>query len=160
MGEGVEEIKRKLIDLFPGLSQDEHFCVTSKDTPNYNCIAWACLYDDRWIEPTYPGNPNLDCVFWWPPGVEKGMEPDILIKVFEHHGYELCDTGEREQGYRKVALYYKRDENLWTHAARELSNGYWTSKLGKYVDIQHGTPEAIESELYGEVYYFMRKKIE
>ena len=160
MGEGIEEIRRILIEAFPKLSKDEQFDVTSTASPNYNCIAWACKYSERWIQPPYLGKPNLDCVVWWPPEVEEGLEPSHLVKLFEYHGYEVCDACEREDGFRKVALYYNQDTNLWTHAARELNNGYWTSKLGGFNDIQHGTPYAIENNDYGKVYCFMKKKFE
>jgi hypothetical protein len=160
MGERTEEIKRILFQAFPNLITDKNFKVTSNATPNYNCIAWACKYDERWIQPPYLGKPNLDCVVWWPPEVEEGLEPTYLKKLFEYHGYEECETGESEVGFRKVALYYKKDTDEWTHAARELSNGFWTSKLGTFNDIQHGNPESIENDDYGKVYCFMKKKFE
>lgn len=160
MGETVEEIKRTISQSFPKLLHDGGFKVTSKATPDYNCIAWACNYNERWIQPTYIGKPELDCVVWWPPGVPEGLELECLIKVFESQGYSQCVSGEHENGFRKVALYYNEESMEWTHAARELRNGCWTSKLGKYVDIQHGTPQTIENDSYGKVYCFMRKKIE
>ncbi len=160
MGEALEEIKRFLIDIFPNLSDDPYFEISSSATPNYNCIAWACNYSDRWIQPTYLKRPNLDSVVWWPPEVEEGVAPSNLKELFEFHGYVECDSGEFEEGYRKVALYSKDDKNNWTHAARQKSNGKWTSKLGQSNDIQHGTPEAIENNNYGKVYCFMKRKFE
>lgn len=160
MGETVEQIKSRLLQAFPKLSQDIGFKVTSKATPNYNCIAWACNYNERWIQPPYMGNPNLDCVVWWPPDVQEGMDIDCLVKVFEFQGYKKCDSFEHEDGYRKVTLYYNEETKEWTHAARELRNGCWTSKLGEYIDIQHGTPNTIENDDYGVVYCCMRKRIE
>jgi len=155
-----ETIKRLISEAFPKLLQDNAFDITSKFTPNYNCIAWACKYSERWIQPPYLGKPNLDCVVWWPPDVPEGVAPYCLKKVFEYHGYTECKSGEHEEGYRKVALYFKEQTNEWTHAARELNNGYWTSKLGRGEDIQHGTPEAIENDDYGKIYCFMKKKFE
>lgn len=149
-----------LLQVFPKLSQDKNFKVTSKATPDYNCIAWACNYDERWIQPPYLGRPDLDCVVWWPPEVPETLEIDSLIKVFEFHGYSQCDSDAHENGYKKVALYYDEITKEWTHAARELSNGCWTSKLGKFSDIQHGTPDSIENDDYGKVHCFMKKKFE
>jgi hypothetical protein len=160
MGERIEEIKRILFKAFPKLLQDNRFKVTSKATPNYNCIAWACKYDERWIQPPYMGKPNLDCVVWWPPDIPEGLEPECLKKLFEYHGYAECKSSKREEGYRKVAIFFNEQTNEWTHAARELNNGCWTSKLGQFADIQHGTPEAIENDDYGKVYCFMKKKLE
>lgn len=160
MGKSVDEIKIHLIKFFPELAQDKNFQITSKATPNYNCIAWACKYNDRWIQPPYLEKPNLDCVVWWPPEVEEGTNIQCLVSVFESQGYMLCDTFEHEDGYIKIALYFNENNNEWTHAARELRNGFWTSKLGPNVDIQHGTPYTIENEDYGKVYCFMKMKFE
>jgi hypothetical protein len=57
-------------------------------------------------------------------------------------------------------LYVTPNTTECTHAARQLSNGCWTSKLGKLNDIQHGTPESIEGTEYGIVYCFMKRKFE
>lgn len=160
MGERVEEIKRLIIQAFPKLIQDKDFKVTSNATPNYNCIAWACKYDERWMQPPYLGKPNLDCVVWWPPEIPEGLDLDCLKKAFEYHGYSECNSSEHENGYRKVALYMNEQTNEWTHASRELNNGCWTSKLGEFNDIQHGTPEAIENDLYGKVNCYMKKKFD
>ena len=112
------------------------------------------------MQPTFLGRPNLDCVVWWPPEVEECLEPDCLKKVFEKHGYIECSTSQNEEGYRKVALYYREDINEWTHASRELRNGLWTSKSGQSYDIQHGTPETIENNSYGKVYCIMKLKLD
>jgi len=160
MGERVEEIRRKLLQVFPKLSQDKDFLVTSNPTPDYNCIAWACKYEDRWIQPHFAGRPALDSVIWWPPDVKEGLDIDCLKKVFEYHGYSECESHEHEDGYRKVALYFDEQTKFWTHASRELSNGFWSSKLGTYNDIQHGNPFSIENDTYGKAYCFMKVKFE
>ncbi len=158
MGKRIDEVERILVQAFPKLLNDNSFEVTSKASPNYNCIAWACMYDERWIQPPYLGKPNLDCVVWWPPEIPEGIEPEYLKSLFEYHGYIECNSSKREEGYRKVALFFNEQTNEWTHAARELNNGCWTSKLGTFNDIQHSTPETIENDDYGKVYCFMKKK--
>ena len=51
MGKETDEIKKNLTRIFPGLKTDKDFKITSKATPNYNCIAWAYQIDGRWMEP-------------------------------------------------------------------------------------------------------------
>jgi hypothetical protein len=46
---------------------------------------------------------------------------------------------------------------MYTHAARQLPDGQWTSKLGKYVDIEHSAPEDVAGGVYGEVMQFMKR---
>ena len=45
-----------------------------------------------------------------------------------------------------------------THAARQLPDGSWTSKLGQNIDVQH-TIFSIQDGDYGSVAVFMRRII-
>lgn len=150
-------IEEKIKSCFPGLASDVNFKVTSPETPDYNCIAWACNYSDRWMQPPLCTEPPLDSVVYWPPKAKQGMDIDCLIDAFKTKGYELCTNWEHEKGFQKVALYVKKDSKRWTHASRELRNGFWTSKLGPSHDIQHGTPYTIEGNAYGVVYCIMKR---
>lgn len=161
MGEANQGLRDAIFRAFPGLLNDRDFKITSPDNPDYNCIAWACNYSNRWMQPPISGNPILDAVVYWPPEADKGQDVSCLIQAFEAHGYCSCDSWEHEDGFQKVALYVRRGEKEWTHAARELMNGEdcgkWTSKLGAWNDIRHGNPFSIEGNLYGEVYCFMKR---
>ena len=46
-----------------------------------------------------------------------------------------------------------------THAARQLPNGWWTSKLGPSFDIEHATPEAVAGGVYGDPVLFLSRAI-
>jgi len=145
-------------NLFPKLKADEDFKVTSPMTSDYNCIAWAYHHVDRWM---WPGGQELkicDGFHYWPDDVEDSTDVAAFIKAFEKTGYSICDDCDFEEGYRKIALYVKAGTTECTHAARQLSNGKWTSKLGRLNDIQHGTPYTIEGDLYGVVYCIMKRE--
>ena len=62
-----------------------------------------------------------------------------------------------EPGFQKVALY--GSALIYTHAARQLPTGKWTSKLGGGVDIEHDTPDAVGGGIYGEVVDIMKRAI-
>lgn len=157
MDKGTEILKKRLIGAFPGLASDPHFKITSPATPNYNCIAWACNYNDRWMQPPSITAPPFDSIVYWPDGVTQGLDVSCLIEAFKSKGYQLCDNAKHEDGFIKVALYTEKGTRNWTHAARELRSGYWTSKLGQGNDIQHGTPYTIEGNAYGIVFCIMKK---
>jgi hypothetical protein len=53
-----------------------------------------------------------------------------FIQAYKSLGYELCDNSELEAGFEKIAIYATSDGEP-THAARQLSVGLWTSKLGR-----------------------------
>jgi hypothetical protein len=64
-----------------------------------------------------------------------------------------------EPGFEKVALY-AFNFLAYTHAARQIPNGKWTSKLGKMQDIEHDTPEDVAEGVYGEVARIMKRRLE
>lgn len=121
---------------FPNLSRDQYH-VTSLPTADYNCIAHAACENTRW---------------WWPLGSGSYWPVDASVETLEAFtaaygtcGFSICDKQSRdlEVGVERVAIYVDVD-GVPTHAARQLPNGRWTSKLGRWEDIQHDTLEAIE----------------
>jgi hypothetical protein len=56
-----------------------------------------------------------------------------------------------------VALY--GTALTYTHAARQLPTGKWTSKLGKGEDIEHDTPEDVAGGVYGDVMQIMKRPV-
>ncbi len=130
------------------------FSVTSESTLQYNCLAWALGDDSRWIDPT---GENA----YWPEGVSDDDTVDSVIDLFRLVGYELCEDGSLEAGYEKIAVYAVNGSP--THAARQLEDGRWTSKLGKYEDIVHATPEELQwddDKGYGQVAAFMVRPVD
>jgi len=106
------------------------------------------------------GMPYLDGVTFWPGGTTESMEITSLVEAFQTKGYEECNSDIHEDGYMKVALYWNPCTGEWTHAARQLRDGTWTSKMGQSNDIQHGPPKVLESKPYGKVYCIMKRKVE
>ena len=130
----------------PGL-KGSGYEITSESTDIYNCIAWAAEDDTDWWSHT-PGN-------YWPPSVPRSPEVWALVQVFETLGYLVSESREREPGYDKVAVYARNGE--WTHAARQLEDGQWTSKVGPFEDITHPSPDNLADEVYGSVHCIMRR---
>jgi hypothetical protein len=81
---------------------------------------------------------------------------ECLVEAFRTLGYEECEDGRLEEGHERIALYLSTF--LYTHAARQLSNGQWTSKLGRLEDIEHDSPEDVAEGVYGDVQRFMRRR--
>jgi hypothetical protein len=61
-----------------------------------------------------------------------------------------------EPGFEKVALFARG--NVPTHAARQLANGRWTSKLGLREDIEHDL-HAVSGDAYGAVVLVLKRLI-
>ena len=74
---------------------------------------------------------------------------NAFVKAFEVLGYSDKSNECREPGKDKVAIFVD-SVGTPTHAARQLPNGKWTSKLGQQIDIEHELA-AIEGPLYGSV---------
>ena len=62
-----------------------------------------------------------------------------------------------EEGFEKVVIYGFPRGRI-KHAARQLSTGWWTSKIGDRQDIEHSTPEELEGVEYGIVVQYMRRR--
>jgi hypothetical protein len=134
--------------LFPHLTPENHQ-VTSPATPAYNCIAWAAGDTQHWWQPG----------LYWPVTVPSDdYSVGALMQAFKSQGYEDCALNATlEPGFDKVALY--GNALRWTHAARQLPTGKWTSKLGKDVDIEHETPQDIAGGVYEELMHLMKRPI-
>ena len=130
---------------FPHLIEYNHR-VTSPESTDYNCIAWSAADIGHWWEPG---------VYWPIPASANDYGIGNLVQAFRSLGYQECEDGGLELGFEKVALY--GSFFFYTHAARQLPNGKWTSKLGKAEDIEHDSPEDVAGDVYGEIVQFMKR---
>ena len=159
MGISTDEVRYLLIEreaYFPNLRRGE-YRVTSDETSDYNCIAHAAGKADNWW---WPDDPPAH----WPGGLEKQTTLECFVLAYQTEGYMRCEAQSRdlEAGIEKVAIYVD-DDGEPTHAARQLADGSWTSKLGDWEDIEHMTLEAMEdvngSDLaYGRVALILRRQ--
>lgn len=132
--------------LFPNLSPQNHR-ITSSASPDYNCIAWSVG----------------DTAHWWQPGVYWPMNSPpgdfssgVLEQCFLGLGFSDCRfDSSLETGFEKVALF--SSGQFFTHAARQLSSGKWTSKLGRDVDIEHDAAEDVAGGVYGLLVQIMKR---
>ena len=135
--------------IFPKLT-DQNYSISSPATDNYNCVAWAYEVSNKKM---WPGAPDD---YYWPPDVAGADALQTLIKLYLNAGYEQCDNGQLEDGFKKVAIYV--NEEGPQHVARQLESGRWTSKLGDLEDIEHDTLEILEGKDYGKATVFLRKR--
>ena len=132
----------------------EKWEISSAIDDGYNCIAFAVHDTQQFWDPSMVGVRG----YYWPPGIPRDWRIATLRKLYEIHGFRMCDSAILERGFEKIAIYSTSiDEG--THAARQLSSGLWTSKLGPCEDIEHESPEGLESQIYGKVAVFMKRKL-
>ena len=94
---------------------------------------------------------------YWPNGAPRRDDIAAFEEGFGTLGYRPCDDGSLEPGYEKVVLYESSAGKV-THAARQLPNGRWTSKLGSQEDISHDA-YALEGAAYGSVARFLARRV-
>ncbi len=136
---------QKFFDDFPRLNKSPRpFKLTSPYDIKYNCIAWAIGVSNRWWDPYHI----------WPEGCPREVSISAFKITFASLGYKPCSNGRRETGYDKIVLYAKETEP--THAAKQLKNGRWTSKLGKDIDIEHKVRD-LEGPCYGKMVMYFRR---
>jgi hypothetical protein len=131
---------------FPNLTNENH-SVTSPKNENYNCLAWACGVMNKRMWPGTPG-------YYWPSNEKDDLQ--TVTKLFLNMGYQICEDASLEHGFEKVAIYTDQTEPL--HAARQLENGRWTSKLGILdEDIEHDNLAVLEGNNYGKANVFLKR---
>jgi hypothetical protein len=93
---------------------------------------------------------------YWPAQIVLAETLEAFVEAFGTIGYEICADGVLEPSIQKVALYVG-PAGVPTHAARQLDDGWWTSKLGTSIDIQHQTPEDLAGPFYGDIALFLKR---
>ena len=135
---------------FPGL-RGTQWAIKSRRTKRYNCIAWGAREKHRrW---------DYGKGDFWPDGVKKLDGIAYLVAAYTKVGFVVCRREECDQydpAYDTVVLYERDGE--WSHAARILHNGMWSSKIGDCEDIQHEIPEALSGTKYGDPIVYMRRR--
>lgn len=138
---------------FPAMNA-ENTVETSRRTYSYNCIAWAAGDTLRqWW-------PDSEEVGWWPEGIPREITLAAFVQAYGTLGFTICVGDGLEAGIEKIALYGKQGDNGSTeptHAAIQLENGEWSSKLGGMEDIRHSSPEVVVGPEYGKVVCYLSR---
>lgn len=146
----TEETRLKLLTArFPNLAAT-HVRLTSPEDGAYNCLAWAAGDTRRWWHPSAFGG------LYWPGGFAADTL-DEWIRAYMALGYHGGASAVREPGREKLAIYAEGEFPL--HVARQLPNGYWTSKLGSREDIEHEL-EGLTGREYGRVAVILSRAAE
>lgn len=139
-----------LYNRFPGL-RTTSFQITSLQDQYYNCIAWSFGDDLRWWWPDPLGQ------YYWPPEARREESLEAFVEAYRLvSGFEVCSSSESEPDHEKIAIFSKGGKP--THAARQLQNGNWTSKLGELEDIEHQLG-ALERSSYGQIAIILRRPV-
>ena len=133
--------------LFPNLGSSGYE-ITGEASDEYNCIAWALGATAPWWGYQDPGD-------YWPPLLPHNQEIGTLMRLFAGEGFALCDDDAPAPGYEKIALYAFVGQ--FTHVARQLEDGRWSSKLGNREVITHPSLSDLAGSYYGFVHCIMRR---
>lgn len=95
---------------------------------------------------------------YWPPGIPALPTLSGVVEAYETVGFELSESEALERGFEKLAIFADETGEP-RHAARQLSSGGWTSKLGDHVDIEHDELDAVGGAIFGEPVLYMRRSL-
>jgi hypothetical protein len=138
------QIRARVQTAFPKLAT-EPFEILGPPADTYNCIAWAAGDTSRWWCPR----------LYWPSGVVRSMAPNALMAALATVGYTRCADESLQEGLEKIAIFLLNGTAM--HAARQLVDGRWTSKLGRSALISHGFNSLDGSPAYGSVAFRLRR---
>jgi hypothetical protein len=139
---------------FPRLSDFDWVGPPSPATGRYNCIAWSVG------DTTHKWWPDAWGIGRWFPRIARLNTVEGFIAGYRSVGYAECPDGSLEAGIEKIALYAKvglLGEVTPTHAAYQLPNGHWTSKLGDFEDIEHFQVASLNGPQYGGVVQYLAR---
>ena len=143
----MSDLHDRLRPMCPNLVRRDHV-ESSLARRRCNCFAWVAGDTTR---PWYPrGEPDLS---FWPP-VRDDLTIDAFVEAYATLGYTPCEDGALVEGIEKIALYVD-DDGAPSHAARQLPDGQWESKMGTWEDIRHRTPACLEGGGYGVVKMYL-----
>jgi hypothetical protein len=140
-------VESGLEELFPGL-RGQLYQIKSPRNRRYNCIAFAAGDQRNWWWPDVLEEDT------WPPGVARVEKVEAFAEAFATLAYTVCEDDQLETGYEKIALFALG--GVPKHAARQLPNGRWVSKLGPLEDIEHALHD-LTGTLYGSVVLVMKR---
>lgn len=144
-------MSRSIEALFPRLASSP-IAVTSEASRRYNCFAWAAGDATRWWQPG-----RLPFTFW-PAGAPRVNTLEAFEAAFATLGYSRCEGADLDAGLEKIAIYGDEAGHP-THAARQLPDGSWTSKLGTLEDIRHDLAQIEGGETeYGSVVLILSRQ--
>jgi hypothetical protein len=125
----------------------EPLTITSPETPQYNCVAWALGDTEHWWE--------ADEDYLWLDTSEFDNSLSTMQSFFHYFGFKPIDKPNFKNKIEKIALF--SDDGIYcTHVAKQLSTKIWTSKLGVSHDVTH-TLAALEEGIYGNVVMILQK---
>ena len=150
--ERLPPLEVRIRELCPNAKPGEFVEKSPRDTLEraYNCVAWAMGFDDRWWQPA-----ALDLGYYWPDQAADSTRLAVYLHAFRQLGFTECEDESLEDGFERIVVFAD-DNGEFTHVARQLADGRWTSKLGGWEDIDHDL-RALEGGKYGRIACFMRR---
>jgi hypothetical protein len=146
----MSDLHERLVRWCPRLTTSD-YVETSQARRRCNCFAWAAGDTERnW----YPkGDPDLS---YWPRNARNDFTVDAFVDAYATVGFARCDDGTLQPGVEKIALYVDADGEP-SHAARQLVDGHWESKMGTWEDIRHHGTACLEGGDYGTVKLYLAR---
>ncbi len=117
-----------------------------------NCIAFVVGDEKRkWWPGEYPRwSPDF-----WPKEAPAKETLDAFLVALATKDFRKCDNGDWEPEFEKTAIYARGEEV--SHAALQVDEVTWKSKLGADEDIEH-TLAGLEGPLYGKVVAYLKRQ--
>ena len=130
---------RRIAKYFPNLINN-HCKIIHPLSRHYNCISWTVNDQKKWWWP------DQDRLHYWPDEAIRDESIEAFIQFYGLMGYVVCENGSTEEEFEKISIYIVNGKPI--HAARQLNNGKWSSKIGGFEVIEH-TLEALTGSEFG-----------
>lgn len=136
----------EIASSLPRLARDG-YRLTSEPTPIYNCVAHAAGEAFRWWWPDPMG------VSYWPDAAPREETLAAFVTAFETLGFQVCEQSQIKDV--PAIVIYADGSRVPTHVSRTGDAEWWSSKLGRHLDLDHAL-SGLEGDLYGMPMIYMR----
>jgi hypothetical protein len=136
--------------LVPNVRLGDNSQETSGQTPLYNCIAHSVQTALVYIWP------DADEEYAWPPTLPRNDSVPNFVEFYQQCGFEPCGDPSFEEGYEKIVIF--QIGGRVAHAALQLENGHWTSKIGDLIDIEHIDLQVVSGGVNGAPTQAVRRR--
>lgn len=152
-----EETMEFVDDEFPNLRSSEvKWDDASDPSDDYNCMGMAVGVLRWWSPPKAPDIVSNPRDFWPPFITDDSISVDAFVEAAETVGFKCCEGPDWEEGFEKIVLFHASGE--FTHAAVQVSPGWWKSKFGNLSDFEHTLEQVAGYAGYGDGRLYMKRR--
>jgi len=149
------------VEIWSGQEKADQIDWSAASDPvgTYNCFGFALGYNQWWEPPVFIDELIANEEAIWPLGLSESLDIDNYIAAARTERFYVSQDAMWEESCDTIMLYFTTNDRKFQHAARQVSSGVWSSKLGTGSDITHAI-DGIDRIDFGTGRIYMKRAIQ